>query len=190
MLIIGSDYTREAVIVAKLTDKQKLFITEYLVDLNAAQAAIRAGYSKKTAPWIGAENLKKPQIQAEIQARQEKIRDKLEISQERIIQELAAIAFANGSDFAEVVESESDGLFQSVKFKATEKLPVEKRSAISSIKSGSAGMEVKTYDKLKAMELLGKYLGYLDGNGDKGKATSLADTIMDAYAKRKEADEK
>ena len=173
--------------MAKLTDKQKLFITEYLVDLNATQAAIRAGYSKKTAPWIGAENLKKPQIQAEIQARQEKIQDKLEISQERIIQELAAIAFANGSDFAEVIES---GDFQSVKFKATEKLPAEKRSAISSIKSGSAGMEVKTYDKLRAMELLGKYLGYLDGNGDKGKATSLADTIMDAYAKRKEDDEK
>lgn len=173
--------------MAKLTDRQERFVIEYLVDLNATQAAIRAGYSPKTAAAQAARLLVNANVEAEIKKRQGKIQDKLEISQERIIQELAAIAFANGADFAEVIDE--GGLFQNVKFKATETLPAEKRSAISSIKSGSSGMEVKTYDKLRAMELLGKYLGYLDGNGDKGKATSLADTIKEAYARRKEEGE-
>ena len=168
---------------AKLTDKQKLFVTEYLIDLNATQATIRAGYSQKTAQRIGSELLSKPLIQAEIQKRQGKIQAKLEISQERIIQELASIAFANGADFAEVIEL---GGLQTVEFKATKGLPPEKRAAIASIKSGSSGMEVKTYDKLRAMELLGKYLGYLNPAGDTAKATSLADAIMEAYTQRKE----
>lgn len=167
---------------AKLTDKQKLFVTEYLVDLNATQAAIRAGYSPKTAGRMGADQLKKTHVQAEIQKRQGKIQAKLEISQEKIIQELASIAFANGADFAEVIEL---GGLQSVKFKPTEGMPPEKRAAISSIKSGSSGMEVKTYDKLRAMELLGKFLGYLNPSGDTAKATSLADVIMEAYTQRK-----
>ena len=51
---------------AKLTDKQRTFVAEYLVDLNATQAAIRAGYSVKTAGSIGEENLRKPEIQAAI----------------------------------------------------------------------------------------------------------------------------
>lgn len=170
---------------SKLTPKQQRFISEYLIDLNATQAAIRAGYSEKTAPWIGAENLRKPQIQAELQKRQKKTEAKLEISQERIIQELASIAFANGADFAEVIEL---GGLQTVAFKTTKELPPEKQAAIASIKSGSSGMEVKTYDKLRAMELLGKYLGYLNPAGDTAKATSLADAIMEAYTQRKEGD--
>ena len=90
---------------AKLTPKQRRFVNEYLIDLNATQAAIRAGYSKKTAQQIGAENLSKPVIQAEIQKRQTKLQNKLEITQERVLQELASIAFANGADFAKVVNT-------------------------------------------------------------------------------------
>lgn len=175
------------IVASKLTPKQQRFVDEYLIDLNATQAAIRAGYSPKTAKEQGARLLSKANIQAEIQKRQRKTEAKLEISQERIIQELASIAFANGADFAEVVEVSGLEL-QTVKFKATEKLPAEKRAAIASIKSGSSGMEVKTYDKLKAMELLGKYLGYLNPAGDTAKATSLADAIMEAYTLRKEGD--
>lgn len=185
-LFIIKEYCREEMIVAsKLTPKQQRFVDEYLIDLNATQAAIRAGYSPKTANRIAAENLSKPVIQAAIQQRQKKNETKLEISQERIIRELASIAFANGADFAEVVEVAGLEL-QTVKFKATKDLPAEKRAAIASIKSGSSGMEVKTYDKLKAMELLGKYLGYLNPAGDTAKATSLADAIMEAYTQRKE----
>lgn len=174
--------------MAKLTDKQNRFIAEYLVDFNATQAATRAGYSPKTAAAQAARLLTNANVQAEIQKRQKKTEAKLEISQERIIQELVSIAFANGADFAEVMDE--GGLFQSVKFRATATLPAEKRAAIASIKSGSSGMEVKTYDKLRAMELLGKYLGYLNPAGDTAKATSLADAIMEAYTQRKEDGQK
>lgn len=56
--------------MAGLTDKQQRFVDEYLIDLNATQAAIRAGYSEKTAYSVGHENLKKPEIQKAIQEAQ------------------------------------------------------------------------------------------------------------------------
>jgi phage terminase small subunit len=68
-----------------LTDKQTRFIAEYLIDSNATKAAIRAGYSEKTAKEIGCENLTKPNIAAEIAKRQEKLADKLEITAEYVL---------------------------------------------------------------------------------------------------------
>lgn len=88
--------------MAKLTAKQERFVDEYLVDLNATAAARRAGYSEKTAEVIGYENLRKPQIMAAIHERQQNLQGKLEITQEAVLQELAAIAFANGTDFVTV----------------------------------------------------------------------------------------
>lgn len=77
----------------KLTPKQELFVQEYLVDLNATQAAIRAGYSAKTAGQIGDENLKKPQIKAAIDAAMAERVERTQITQDRVLQELARIAF-------------------------------------------------------------------------------------------------
>jgi phage terminase small subunit len=147
-------------VAAKLTPKQRRFVNEYLIDLNATQAAIRAGYSKKTAQQIGAENLSKPVIQAEIQKRQVKLQNKLEITQERVLQELAAIAFANGADFAKVVNT---GLLPTVEMIPTDELAPEKLPAIAGIKANQYGVEVKLHDKVKALELLGKYLGTFEG---------------------------
>lgn len=144
----------------KLTPKQRRFIDEYLIDLNATQAAIRAGYSEKTAYSIGLQNLKKLEIQAEIQKRRNRLQNKLEITQERVLQELAAIAFANGADYAKVVNS---GLLPTVEMIPTEELPPEKLPAIAGIKANQYGVEVKLHDKVKALELLGKYLGTFDG---------------------------
>lgn len=144
----------------KLTPKQRRFIDEYLIDLNAMQAAIRAGYSEKTAYSIGLQNLKKLEIQAEIQKRRNRLQNKLEITQERVLQELAAIAFANGSDYAKVVNT---GLLPTVEMIPTEELPPEKLPAIAGIKANQYGVEVKLHDKVKALELLGKYLGTFDG---------------------------
>lgn len=144
----------------KLTPKQRRFIDEYLIDLNATQAAIRAGYSEKTAYSIGLQNLKKLEIQAEIQKRRNRLQNKLEITQERVLQELAAIAFANGADYAKVVNS---GLLPTVEMIPTKELPSEKLPAIAGIKANQYGVEVKLHDKVKALELLGKYLGTFDG---------------------------
>lgn len=144
----------------KLTPKQRRFIDEYLIDLNATQAAIRAGYSEKTAYSIGLQTLKKLEIQAEIQKRRNRLQNKLEITQERVLQELAAIAFANGADYAKVVNS---GLLPTVEMIPTDELPPEKLPAIAGIKANQYGVEVKLHDKVKALELLGKYLGTFDG---------------------------
>lgn len=138
---------------AKLTALQKRFIEEYLVDLNATQAAIRAGYSEKTAYSIGSENLKKPEIAERIRKRQEARVDRTQITQDFVLLELAKIAKADGTMFARV-----DGR-GSVRFTKTDDLAPEECAAIAGIKKGKFGTEVKTYDKVKALELIGKHLG-------------------------------
>lgn len=77
-----------------LTDKQERFVQEYLVDLNATQAAIRAGYSPETAGAIGAENLKKPQIKARIDREMAEISARTGANRDRVIRELGEIAFS------------------------------------------------------------------------------------------------
>lgn len=76
-----------------LSKKQEKFVSEYLVDLNATQAAIRAGYSKKTAKSIGQENLTKPDIQKAVSAKQQEHQIKTGITTERVLNERAKLAF-------------------------------------------------------------------------------------------------
>ena len=85
----------------KLTTKQRRFVAEYIVDYNATQAAIRAGYSEGTAGVIGFENLRKPQIQAAIHEELEKQSQRTNVTADRIVQELAAMAFERGADWTE-----------------------------------------------------------------------------------------
>lgn len=156
----------------KLTPKQQRFIDEYLVDLNATQAAIRAGYSEKTARQLAARLLTNVNIQAELQKKQGKLQGKLEITQEKVLQELASIAFANGADFAQVVRGAG------VYITPTDQLPPEKLPAIAGIKEGANGIEVKLHDKVRALELLSKYLGILDNPAPQTeKANNLFDAI-------------
>ena len=74
--------------MAKLTPKQQRFVEEYLIDLNATQAAIRAGYSEKTAKEIGSENLTKPNIAKAIAEAQEKLSNKAQVTVEMVVQGL------------------------------------------------------------------------------------------------------
>ena len=84
---------------AKLTPKQLRFIEEYLIDLNATQAAVRAGYSRDTARVIGSENLSKPDIAGAIAARQKERTAKAELTAADVAAELAKIGFANMADY-------------------------------------------------------------------------------------------
>lgn len=83
---------------AKLTPKQRRFVDEYLIDLNATQAAIRAGYSPRTANRIGAENLSKLDIQQEIETRQKEREQRTEITQDYVLQKLKEITDQQASD--------------------------------------------------------------------------------------------
>jgi phage terminase small subunit len=84
---------------SKLTAKQERFVAEYLIDLNATQAAIRAGYSKKTAEKIGSENLRKPEIAAHLSASMKAREIRTEITQDRVLAEFAKIAFLDPRKF-------------------------------------------------------------------------------------------
>ena len=136
-----------------MTQKQKRFIEEYLIDLNATQAAIRAGYSPDTAQQTGSENLSKPVIRAQIDRAMAERSKRTGVNAERVVQELAKIAFVNA---AEVIDPKT----ATVKEDA---LP-EDTAAIQSVKVKTFGedgleREIKMADKLKALELLGKHLG-------------------------------
>ena len=142
--------------VAKLTEKQKRFVAEYMVDLNATAAARRAGYQD---PNIGRQLITKNNVSAEIAKRREQLQSKLEITQETVLQELAAIAFANGTDFVTVTGA---GLLC---VKPTNEVAREKLPAIAGIKYNQMGIEVKLHDKVRALELLGKHLGVFSTGG-------------------------
>lgn len=139
-----------------MTERQKRFIAEYLIDLNATQAAIRAGYSVKTAGSIGDENLKKPEINSAIAKEMAKRSKRTGVNQDRVVLELAKIAFVNASD---VIDADT----ATVKDDAT----ADDTAAIQSIKvkvfptkdGEGVEREIKLGDKLKALELLGKHLG-------------------------------
>lgn len=162
-----------------LSEKQQRFVDEYLVDLNATKAAIRAGYSEKTAYSQGQRLLKNAEIQEAVQAARAQQQERTQITADAVLKELAAVAFANGSDFARVVVTHvpttvygAEGTprtearpIQTVELVATEDIPEEKRAAIASIKEGKHGIEVGSYDKVRALELLGKHLGLFDGRG-------------------------
>lgn len=82
----------------KLTPKQQRFVEEYLVDFNATQAAVRAGYSKKTAGQIGDENLKKPQIVFAIATAQKALSERTEITQDMVLERWWQIATADPNE--------------------------------------------------------------------------------------------
>lgn len=150
--------------MAKLNDKQKRFAKEYNVDLNATQAAIRAGYSEKTARSIGQRLLTNVDIQAAIQKGKKALEQKTEITQERVLRELANVAFANATNYAKVAVIRGETVVGIVQ---TENLTPEQKAAVSCIKQTQNGIEVKLNNKIRALELLGKHLGmFADADND------------------------
>lgn len=185
-----------------LTAKQKRFCDEYLIDLNATQAAIRAGYSEKTAYRTGADNLRKPQIEEYIAKRQKELSRSTEITQERVIKELALIAFSNNADYAHVVEKklqveaggalvdvlDKDGkpvMYRTVEPVLTEELTEEQKRALAVIKKGRDGLEVKSCDKVKALELLGKHLGIFTDKIEANVNDTTRSELQELLAQRK-----
>ena len=138
-----------------MTKKQKIFADEYLIDLNATRAYKVAYPSVKkdeTAAQAGSRMLRNVKVADYIQKRMQDRQKRTEITQDRVLEELAAIAFARATDFAEV----KDGC---VIIKDTAGLTEQQIKAIAGIKEGKFGLELKLNDKEKALELLGRHLG-------------------------------
>lgn len=96
--------------MAKLTAKQERFVEEYLVDLNATQAAIRAGYSQKTADRIGPELLGKTCVSESIQKARQRREQRTAITQDRVLKELEKVGFAAAADYTDATLKYSNKL--------------------------------------------------------------------------------
>ncbi|MCP5008128.1 MAG: terminase small subunit [Planctomycetes bacterium] len=169
----------------KLTQKQALFVAEYLKDPNATQAAIRAGYSKKTAKQIATENLSKPAIAKAIQAAFKKRMDKVEVDAYWVLQRLVDEAEADVADLYQ----EGGGL------KPPHEWPMAwRKGLVAGVdvhfergEDGEAGTttKVRLSDRIKRIELIGKHVdvqAFQDKLAVEGSMT-LAERMAEAKAR-------
>jgi phage terminase small subunit len=165
-----------------LTDKQRTFCEEYIIDLNATQAAIRAGYSEKTAGSIGDENLKKPEIQSYLSELMKARSERLEITSDMVLRELAKIGF---SDIANYYE---DGF----KLKQLSELDKNKSGAVSQIKVTeieikgvtTKTVELKLHDKLSALEKVSKHIGFFEKDNTQKKSDIITPETLAQIANK------
>ena len=144
----------------KLTPKQKRFVKEYMIDLNATQAAIRAGYSQKTSHSQGPRLLENVEVQALIEKKQGKLSKRFEITQERVIKEWAAIAFANPKAY---FKRDKKG---NVTLRDFDEMTDEQLAAISGVMQyggkGEGRMLLKFWNKPKSLEMIARHLGMFE----------------------------
>jgi phage terminase small subunit len=143
----------------QINRQQARFVAEYLVDLDATAAAIRAGYSEKNASSLGYQLLQKSTVQAAVEAGRRKLMVTTEITQERVLSELARLAFSDVTHY----DVDEHG-----NVKAAEGAPKGAMRAISSIKrkvftdkdgNVSREVEIKLWDKPGPLRLAGKHVG-------------------------------
>lgn len=163
--------------MAGLTPKQARFVQEYLVDLNASKAALRAGYSAKTAPSTGHENLQKPEIQAAISEAQAKRAKRTEITQDRVLQELAKLGFSDIRNiFGPDGELKSPADMDDNVSASVASIEVVLRAVPGSNGEVEKVAKIKSWDKLGALTQLGRHLGmFTDKTETKGTFTFTVD---------------
>ena len=158
----------------KLSDKQRIFAREYMVDLNAMQAAVRAGYAPGSVQKNAWRLLKNPAVAKEIGRLMEQKVQKIEMTEEEILRELTAVARANASDFAVVEARETldragnPCMIREVEVRPTGEILPDRLPALAGIKQSTHGVELKLYDKLRAIELLMRFRGMLKDKGAGG----------------------
>lgn len=163
-----------------MTDKQKIFADEYLIDLNATRA-YRVAYPSvkkdETAAQAGSRLLRNVKVQEYIDKRMKDRIRRTEITQDMVVRELAAIAFGRASDYARVIEKQAvittetgkripledeygnPVMIKDVELVLTDRLTEDQKRALAGIKQGKYGIEVASCDKVRALELLGRHLG-------------------------------
>lgn len=152
--------------MADLNPRQQRFVDEYLIDLNATQAAVRAGYSKKTAEQIGSRLLRNVKVAKAVAKAQAKRAERTGVTADRVLQELAVIGF---SDIRHLVMNEFG------KLELAEKAPDHAMRAVASVKyrsrtdedgNSTNEAEYRLWDKNTALANMGRHLGmFADGAG-------------------------
>jgi len=151
----------------QITDRMKKFVDEYLVDFNATQAAIRAGYSEATAQEQSSQLLARPDIRALIEEAQKEVMERTQTFQDNAVAELKIVGFSDLADFLTVkeggiVEQKSFDQLTKEQTKCIKKIKQTVRSSHSAdgtILHQTAVIEIELHDKLRALELLGRHLG-------------------------------
>jgi phage terminase small subunit len=167
-----------------LTPKQKAFCREYLVDLNATRAAIRAGYSAKTAEQQGFQLLKKASVSARIGVLQGKRAEKVEITAERVLAEYAKLAFTdlpgivrfNGHSMSvedfDILTTAQRACIKKFKVKAETKMIAGKPTPVDVV-------EVELHSKQAALDSIAKHLGMFTEKIEVSGEIGLVNRIME-----------
>lgn len=161
-----TDEQRHMEEMAKLTDKQEKFCYEYVLHLNAAKAAINAGYSENSAKEIGCENLTKPNIQARIRYMQDNLAETAQLSALRVLKEHEKIAYSSiahmhqtwieRKDFEELTDDQK-ACIKSISTKILKKnIGTKEDPEIVDVEY----VRIELYDKQKALDAINQMLGY------------------------------
>jgi phage terminase small subunit len=141
---------------ARMTPKQRRFVLEYIVDLNATHAAIRAGYSPKGAGQKGWQLLNwRPAIAEAVRQAQEARAQRTLITADRVLQQLGRIAFA---DVRKLTRSGDKG----PEFKPLGELTEEEAAAIAEFSSDGKATRIKLHDRLQALDAIARHIGFYD----------------------------
>ncbi len=141
-----------------ITEKQRVFADTYVKCLNATEAYMKA-YGVKdrdNAARYGSKLKKNPEVRKYIQKRVEEASRRAELETEKILELLAAIAFTSPADFARI---DTEGGKQKLLWQDIESLPEDVRKAIAVIKNTPSGIAIETLDRMKAIDMLMKYMG-------------------------------
>lgn len=177
-----------------LNERQARFVEEYLIDLNATQAAIRAGYSEKTAHSQGPRLLENVEVSAAVEKAIKARSDRTEITQDMVLKEYAKIGFADirkavswGSAPEPTDSPEQDRVYP-VELMPSEDMDDDTAAAVSEVSLTQAGVKIKMYDKKGALDSIGKHLGMFtekvevtgkDGGSIKMEEVSGRDRLSD-----------
>jgi phage terminase small subunit len=148
-----------------LTNAQEMFAQEYCVDFNATQAAIRAGYKKSAAKGTGNDLYKNAKVRARIKQLLAARRVEYNVNVERLQTELARIAFVDPTMIIEATGVE----FKEITTDILKQLPARFKAAIKSIEMGRYGLKVVYHDKLGALDMLAKHLGFYEKDNEQKK---------------------
>lgn len=171
-------------LIKGLNERQTLFCEHYLTNgLNATQAALDAGYSPKTVGSISSRLLQDVKIKAFLDSKREKAAKKFDITHEKITEKLAQIAF---SGMGQVVYQDPNGnpaLREDADFDMLDNISFSKSSSSNQFGGSEAkSFSMKRSDRLKALDMLSKHLGYYDGNvsSDKGDRKLKSNRVLEA----------
>ena len=161
-----------------MNPRQQRFVDEYLIDLNGYRAAVRAGYEEKWARHIASRLLRRPEIAEAVEKAKEERRERLRITADRVLAELARMAFA---DIGRLIAQDAKGL----SLKDTNELSPDDLAAVAAIEVGADGKgRVRLHSKLRALDSIARHLGLFEKAAAEKHGTIPAERLFDGLTAR------